>query len=133
LEVTPELVTQGFFTYRSGLQAGAWLLDNSKPTAIFAANDEMAAAAMAVAHRRNMDVPRDVTVVGFDDTPLATMISPHLTTIRRPVAAMAARSVELLLDCIRTDRGSARKRFRREILPYTLLIRRSSGPPPTVG
>lgn len=129
IQTTSDLVAQGFFTYRSGLQAGSLLLESAKPTAIFAANDEMAAAAVAVAHRKGMDVPKDLTVVGFDDTPLATMISPYLTTIRRPVAEMAARAVELLIDNVRSGRGNARKAFRRETVKYAMLIRDSSAGP----
>lgn len=127
-KLSTELVAQGLFTYRSGLEAATLLLESAKPTAIFAANDEMAAAAMAVAHRRAMDVPKDISIAGFDDTPLATMISPHLTTIRRPVSAMAYRSVKLLIDDVQDGRVNARKPARREILKYALLPRGSSGP-----
>jgi LacI family transcriptional regulator len=88
----------------------------------------MAAAAMAVAHRGGLDVPKDISIAGFDDTPLATMISPHLTTIRRPVSEMAYRSVKLLVDEVQDGRVDARKPARREILKYALLPRGSSGP-----
>lgn len=125
-----ELIAQGFFTYRSGLEAATLLLNSARPTAIFAANDEMAAAAMAMAHRGAMDVPGDISIAGFDDTPLATMISPHLTTIRRPVSEMAYRSVKLLIDEVQEGRIDARKPARREILKYALLPRGSSGCPP---
>lgn len=129
IKIAPDLVAQGFFTYRSGLEAGALLLDSVRPTAIFAANDEMAAAAMAVAHRKGLDVPKDITIVGFDDTPLATMISPHLTTIRRPVSEMAARAVELLVEGVRKERVDARKPARREMVKYALMTRGSSTAP----
>jgi len=83
------LIQQGYFTYRSGLEATEKLLARKKPaTAIFASNDDMAAAAISVAHRRGLDVPRDLSVVGFDDTPTATTVWPELTTIRQPIAAM---------------------------------------------
>ena len=70
----------------------------------------MAAAAIAVAHRLHLDVPKDLTIVGFDDTPLATTIWPALTTVRQPVAAMARKAVELLLEEIRlrASGGNAR-------------------------
>ena len=131
IKVGPERVAQGYFTYRSGLEAAEILLADRSLTAIFAANDEMAAAAMAVAHRKAMDVPGDVTIAGFDDTPLATMISPHLTTVRRPVADMAYRSVKLLISDIENRRFDARKPATRDVLEYTILPRGSSGPLPS--
>jgi LacI family transcriptional regulator len=106
----PALIQQGYFTYRSGLEATETLLTRKNPpTATFASNDDMAAAAVSVAHRRGLDVPRDLSVVGFDDTPTATTVWPELTTVRQPIAAMAGSAIELLLRSIRqrTD-GDAR-------------------------
>ena len=71
------------------------------PTAIFASNDDMGAAAIAAAHRMGLDVPRDITVCGFDDTALATTVWPTLTTIRQPVAEMSREAVILLAEAIR--------------------------------
>ena len=65
----------------------------------------MAAAAIAVAHRQRLDVPRDSRVCGFDDTPLATTIWPELTTIRQPVSAMAEGAVTMLADMIGRQRA----------------------------
>eukprot|EP01030_Chromulinospumella_sphaerica_P017699 gene17699-17535_t len=67
--------------------------DNYTPTATSTAT---AAAAIAAAHRRGLEVPRDLTVVGFDDTPVASEIWPALTTIRQPVSEMAQLAVQLL-------------------------------------
>jgi LacI family transcriptional regulator len=98
----PELAQQGYFTYRSGLKAAEKLLALRRPpTAIFASNDDMAAAVVSVAHRRSLDVPCDLSVVGFDDTSAATTVWPELTTIRQPVAAMADCAVDILLRSIR--------------------------------
>jgi LacI family transcriptional regulator len=71
-------VEQGYFTYRSGLEAAEKLLadDELRPTAIFAANDDMAAATAALAHRIGMNVPDDLSIVGFDDTPIASTVWP---------------------------------------------------------
>src|SRR4029450_3813340 len=101
---------QGHFTYRSGLEATEKLLGRkSPPTAIFASNDDMAAAAISVAHRRGLDVPGALSVVGFDDTPTATTVWPELTTIRQPIAAMSGSAIELLLRTIRLGKdGEAR-------------------------
>src|SRR3546814_11193120 len=72
-KVDDALIAQGLFTYRSGLDAAEILLARDQPpTAIFASNDDMAAAAVAVAHRRGVDVPGDLSICGFDDTPFAT-------------------------------------------------------------
>ena len=74
------------------------LTDGFNPTAVFACNDDMAAATMAMAHRKGLDVPRDLAIAGFDDTPLATMIWPELTTVRRPISDMAREAVRLLIE-----------------------------------
>ena len=100
-----ELVVQGMFTYRSGLDAAEHLLAmEERPTAIFASNDDMAAAAVAVAHRLGLDVPGDLTVTGFDDTALATTIWPELTTVRQPIAEMAREAVQALVRRVRALR-----------------------------
>lgn len=85
LPVQPELIATGDMSFESGLVAGAALLDlTDRPTAIFASNDDMAAAVVSLAHRRGLDVPRDLSVVGFDDTPIAVKIWPSLTTVKHP-------------------------------------------------
>ncbi|WP_232494628.1 LacI family DNA-binding transcriptional regulator [Novosphingobium kaempferiae] len=102
--IVPEsmLVAQGYFTYRSGLDAAEQILDlTNRPTAIFASNDDMAAAAVAVANRRGLDVPGDLTVCGFDDTLLATTIWPELTTIRQPISDMSRTAVNLMARQLR--------------------------------
>lgn len=127
VQVRPEWVKQGSFTYRSGLLAAERILDSSKhPTAIFANNDDMAAAAVAVAHRLHLDVPKDLTIVGFDDTPLATTIWPALTTVRQPVAAMARKAVELLLEEIRLRRLGETQGPVQHLMNFTLVRRESS-------
>jgi LacI family transcriptional regulator len=96
------LVQQGQFTYRSGLRASEKLLARrTPPSAIIASNDDMAAAAISVAHRRGLNVPGDLSVVGFDDTSAAITVWPELTTIRQPIAAMADSAIDILLRAIR--------------------------------
>lgn len=93
-----EIVEQGYFSYRSGMScAEALLAVDPRPTAIFACNDDMAAAAMAAAQKAGFDVPGDLSVAGFDDTPLARAIWPRLTTVRQPIVEMAASAVEMLV------------------------------------
>ena len=85
LPVRPEMIVTGDMSFESGLVAGAALLDlPSRPTAIFASNDDMAAAIISLAHRRGLDVPRDLSVAGFDDTPIAVKIWPPLTSVKHP-------------------------------------------------
>lgn len=124
-------VEQGYFTFRSGIVATERLLDRAQvPTAIFASNDDMAAAAVGVAHRRGLHVPNDLTIVGFDDTQLATTVWPELTTIRQPTAAMAETALNLLLAGLRTQRGGEMAELDEQVLDYELIVRESSGPPP---
>lgn len=126
------LIKQGLFTYRSGLEAAEALLDLADPpSAIFASNDDMAAAAVAVAHRRGLDVPRDVSVCGFDDTTLATAIWPELTTVHQPIADMSRAAVELLVTEIRERRAGKGVAPRRLLLDFTLIRRGSDTRPGT--
>jgi LacI family transcriptional regulator len=124
-------VEQGYFTYRSGLQAAEKLLSNEpRPTALFAANDDMAAATSVVAHRLGLDVPADLSIVGFDDTPMAVTVWPALTTIHQPVADMARAAVDLLLEEIRRKHAGIHNP-RQPLHSYKLIVRESSGPAPS--
>ena len=89
----------------------------------------MAAAAVAVAHRRGLDVPDDLSVCGYDDTALATTIWPELTTIRQPIAEMAHRALDVLLDEIRGRRAGKAKGHRRLLLDFSLIRRHSDSAP----
>ena len=124
------LIAAGDFTYRSGLAAAEALLGlTDRPTAIFASNDDMAAAAVAAAHRHRLDVPGDISICGFDDTAMATTIWPELTTIRQPIAQMARVAVEML------SRASCAQRPDHEVAPqqrrlaFELVVRASTSPP----
>jgi LacI family transcriptional regulator len=128
LPVGDAQVAQGLFTYRSGLDAAEKLIDrDDPPTAIFASNDDMAAAAVAVAHRLGLDVPGDLTVCGFDDTILSTVTWPELTTIHQPIADMARAGIEMLVSAIRSRNKDAKPEHR--VLDYTLVRRQSDAPP----
>lgn len=124
------LVAQGLFTYRSGLDAAEQLLSQEViPTAVFASNDDMAAATVAVAHRCGLDVPSDLSVCGFDDTALATTIWPELTTIHQPIIDMSRAAVDLLVKKIRARRAGEEEECRHLLLDYTLIRRQSDAPP----
>ncbi len=127
LTVAPEYVAQGYFTYRSGFDAAERLLTlKGRPTAIFASNDDMAAGAVATAHRLGLDVPKDLTITGFDDTAMASSVWPELTTVRQPIADMSGLAVQLLLEQIRARRAGRPFVATRETRDFALIERQSS-------
>jgi len=129
IRLDQSLIAHGLYTYRSGLDAAEELLGLAEPpSAIFSSNDDMAAATVAVAHRRGFDVPGDLTVCGFDDTTLSTTIWPELTTIHQPIADMSRAALELLLSEIRGARGLDQS-LRHRWLDYTLIRRQSDAAP----
>lgn len=120
------LVTQGEFSFDSGISGANQLLDlTDPPTAIFAANDDMAAGVIRAAGERGLVVPRDLSVCGFDDTPIARHIYPALTTVRQPTSEMGRLATLELLERIRTP-GAGRMVH----VEPTLLFRESTRPPP---
>lgn len=129
LPVLDELIAQGLFTYRSGLDAAEQIMALAEPpTAIFASNDDMAAATVAIAHRSGLDVPGDLTVCGFDDTSLATTIWPELTTIRQPVSEMSRAAVELLVRQLKGRRGGTAQ-AEHLVMDHALIRRQSDAAP----
>ncbi len=101
LVVDDALVMQGNYTYRSGIAAGEHFCSLSeRPTAVFASNDDMAAGVIAAANRAGLRVPEDLSVVGFDDTAIASAMWPQLTTVRQPIADMGYQAVDLLSKVI---------------------------------
>jgi LacI family transcriptional regulator len=123
-------VVQGYFSFQSGLEAAEQLLDSPlNPTAIFASNDDMAAATVSVAHRRGLDVPNDLSVVGYDDTAVATTLWPALTTVRQPVSSMVAMAIDLLLQEIRAIREGQPFEPVDRVVEHTVIQRHSSAPP----
>ena len=90
LEVPPQLIEQGNYRFDSGLTAAGKLLDNdAPPTAIFCSNDEMAAGSLHAARMRGLNVPVDLSIIGFDDSPIAAHIWPPMTTVGWPIREMA--------------------------------------------
>lgn len=129
IALDPALVADGDFSWHSGFVAAETLLAlHAPPSAIFACNDDMAAAAIAVAHRLGRDVPRDLSVCGFDDTAMATSVWPELTTIRQPLGEMARRATSLLAQALEGDHPQSR--YRHEAFAFELVERGSAGPPP---
>ena len=90
-------ISQGDFTYLSGIHAATSLLKECKNiTAIFACNDDMAAGAIAAVNQAGLKVPEDISVTGFDDTHSATFVWPPLTTVRQPIKEMGECAIELI-------------------------------------
>ena len=130
LEVREDRVAQGYFTYRSGLEAARILLNRpDPPTAIFASNDDMAAAVSAVAHGRGLRIPADLSVAGFDDTSLASSVWPEMTTIRQPIGEMAASAVSIMAEQIRQRRTGGRVPIEHHLIEFTLIERASTAAP----
>ena len=117
----PQLVADGEFDFDSGTRAATYFLDMADPpTAIFAANDDMAAGVLAVAHDRGIDLPGQLSVGGFDDTTLARTVWPPLTTIHQPMQELARTATDLLI-------AGGDLTHRR--LPHVLIERASVAPP----
>jgi LacI family transcriptional regulator len=119
----------GDFTERSGHDAGLQIAAmDARPTAVFAANDSMAVGVMSAMTERGIVVPDQMSVVGFDDIPIAHYVVPPLTTIRVDIAEVGRRSFALVCDAIRE--GSRPKR--QECIGTTIVVRKSSAPPQPV-
>ena len=130
LVLDPELIVPGDFSYRSGLDAADRLMSlEQRPTAIFACNDDMAAAAITVAHQRRINVPADISICGFDDTPLASAIWPALTTIRQPIRDMSREAIGLLAMRFRSQDDGAEDIIGKVKLDYQLIRRQSDAVP----
>lgn len=127
LAFVEELVAAGDNSFGSGESCAEQLLDlEQPPTAIFAANDDMAVGVIRVADRRGISVPRQLSVAGFDDITLARQIFPTLTTIRQPLTEMAECAAKLLIQ----NKSGEAPAPGTEIVPATLQIRESTGPAP---
>jgi LacI family transcriptional regulator len=97
LELAPELVVPGAYTYESGLARGRELLGLAEPpTAIFAGNDEMATGVYGAAHELGVRIPEDLSLIGFDDAPIATRMWPAMSSVRLPVREMGSAAAEKL-------------------------------------
>jgi len=127
LSFSEDLVVSGDSSILSGEACAATLLRRkNRPTAIFAANDDMAAGVIRVADRLSIEVPGQLSVAGYDDIALAQQVYPALTTINQPLAAMADQAVMLLIDSARKSRTTPET----AVVPATLKVRESTGPAP---
>lgn len=125
LKSDASLVGKGDFTFASGVEATRRLLAlPDPPTAIVASSDQMSLAALEVAKGEGLDVPGDLSIVSFDDTPIIKFSTPSLTAIRQPISQMTARAAQLLIG---VNRGEARSE-KTEILPFEFMVRGSTAP-----
>jgi LacI family transcriptional regulator len=121
-------VRTGHFRYEDGVALGALVLDLPEPpTAIFAASDETAAGVIEAARARGLRIPEDLSVVGFDDTQVARIASPPLTTVRQPLREMGGVA---LRTALRLAAGEKLESHHVE-LATELVVRSSTAPPPT--
>ena len=127
LRFSERLVAAGDSSIGSGEECAMQLLKTgNRPTAIFAANDDMAAGVIRVADRLGIKVPDELSVAGFDDIALARQVYPALTTINQPLSAMAEHAAVALIASVRGKRTL----LGTEIVPAALQIRESTGPAP---
>ncbi len=119
-EVPPPL--RGDWSPRSGFEAGRVLARMPEVSAVFVANDSMSVGVLRAFHEHGLNVPGDVSIVGFDDVPEAAYVSPPLTTVRQDFAEVARRSLALLLDQI----SSGMRPAKRQVVGTTLVVRDST-------
>ena len=116
------LICQGDFNHEGGVRAARQLLSlRQPPTAIFASNDDMALGVLAEARRLGIDVPAELSIAGFDDSPGATLVYPSLTTVRQPLEEMARLAVDLLITP-----GEQAADVNERVLPHRLVVRDST-------
>jgi LacI family transcriptional regulator len=126
IAVDPDLIRVGDYDLETSEEPARQLLTLAdRPTAVFAANDLSAMQTLHVAHTLDLDVPGDVSVVGFDNIPESALIEPPLTTIDQSIQEMGKQAVQLLMDVIEGHT----ERPRQITLPTRLVVRQSSGPP----
>jgi LacI family transcriptional regulator len=126
LKENPAYMIQGQFSFESGVTATRQLLALAqRPTAIFAADDDMAVGAIWAAAEAGVSVPGDMSICGFDDTMIATQVWPPLTTVHQPVREMGRLATEQLLLRV-LDKGEARM----VEVDYEMRIRASTAPTP---
>jgi DNA-binding LacI/PurR family transcriptional regulator len=123
--VDPGLVSHGRFHVDEGIERGRALLGRvDRPSAIITGNDLQALGVYQAARELRLHIPEDLSVVGFDDLPVAQWVGPPLTTIRQPLIEMAEAAAELVLALDRGEPTQARVEFATE-----LVVRESTAPP----
>jgi LacI family repressor for deo operon, udp, cdd, tsx, nupC, and nupG len=128
IEIDEQLVMRGDYGLDSGIGAMEKLLKlRQRPTAVFCFSDDMAIGAMSSLQENGFKIPRDISIIGFDDIRYARLMSPALTTIHQPLEDIGKACMKLLLQQLN---GRPADTDYME-LPYTLVVRQSTGPVPT--
>lgn len=123
--IRPEWLVEDAFSMRLGAIAAEKLISGRhRPTAVFAFNDDIAAGVMSGAYRRGLVLPRDLSIVGFDDAPIASALWPGLTTVYQPVAELAQAATELLINEIELS-----AKFVARELDHEIVVRESTAAP----
>ncbi|NPV54987.1 MAG: LacI family DNA-binding transcriptional regulator [Firmicutes bacterium] len=118
-----DIIQNGDLKIGGGCLATIRLLDSpSPPAAIFAANDLMAIGALRIVKKRRLRIPEDVAVIGFDDIPLASQITPGLSTVSQPSHEIGAQAMQLLMRSIKNPRA----RSKHIVLAPRLIVRKST-------
>jgi LacI family transcriptional regulator len=129
LRIDESLIRHASFDERSGVQAMSSLLDRKdRPSAVFVASDEVALGALKAARQGGVDVPDELSIVGFDDLPIAQYVEPALTTVRVPAREIGVVAARALIDAVSHPNGSGRRKP-STILATELVIRGSTGRP----
>jgi LacI family transcriptional regulator len=117
-DVNDAWIKQGNFSFKSGFDAGVELFHSDRiPTAIFSSNDSMAAGIMKSAHMKGLKIPDDVSLAGFDDSPIADEIWPALTTVKQPVEKMAHHAAKILMAKFNgLEEANQSKEFKSELI-----------------
>jgi LacI family transcriptional regulator len=125
MEVPPEYIWLSDFLYDDGVAGGSAMLDlREPPSAIFAGSDEVALGILEAARARGLRVPEDLSLVGFDDTEVARLASPPLTTVRQPLREMGAVALRTALQLVAGEQVSSH----HVELATTLIVRGSAAP-----
>lgn len=131
LPISDDWIAQGDYSFRSGLTAADALLSaQQRPTAIFAANDDMAAGALSAAYRHHLKVPEELSVLGFDDSILATRLAPELSTVRQPLDEALEAAVDLAQSGARQLRATGTVEPTQKEVRYQIIQRETTAPPP---
>ena len=119
---------RGNFTFHSGIECAQRILErDNAPTALICANDDMAAGALLAAHKMSLRIPEDISITGFDDTPVSEIVWPPLTTIHQPIKQIGRRAVELAVAM--ANDANRETQLRHEVIDYHIVCRASSSQP----
>jgi LacI family transcriptional regulator len=118
---------RGDFSFKAGVDLTPGLLSGrAVPTALICSNDDMAVGALFAAHKLGISVPDDLSITGFDDTPVSALIWPPLTTVHQPIREMASRAIELMTEQMTSTGWGANRGFNQ--LLHEIVIRQSTAP-----